>query len=270
MNIERGLANLDAMLRRPGGGVVSDEYVSFTGWGRELRRIEEAKRQLGVIDQNDQARQQLILRELDKLSLHFTGKGFLDLCQTEYQQLPGESYGMRSGSGGNVAPGQDPHTPRAVQESGARGKDAVEIFYSYSHRDERFREELEKHLSVMRRQGVISDWHDRKISAGKEWEMEISEYMDRAQVILLLVSADFLASDYCYDVEMQRALERHEQGEARVIPIILRECDWRIAPFGKLQALPKDAKPITSWADRDKAFTDVTQGIRAAVEQLRH
>jgi hypothetical protein len=115
---------------------------------------------------------------------------------------------------------------------------------------------------------VIREWYDREITAGTEWKGQIDQHFNSAGVILLLISADFLASDYCYDVEMKRALERHDQGEARVIPVILRPVDWKGAPFGKLQALPTDAKPVNSWNNRDEAFTDVARGIRQAVGQL--
>ena len=92
--------------------------------------------------------------------------------------------------------------------------------------------------------------------------------MNSAGVILLMVSADFMASDYCWDVEMSRVMERHDVGEAVVIPIILRAVDWHSAPFGKLQALPKDGKPVTSWPNLDEAFTNIATGIRGAVERL--
>jgi len=118
---------------------------------------------------------------------------------------------------------------------------------------------------LLKRQGFISGWHDRRITAGDEWKAEIDEHLETAKVILLLISANFIASDYCYDVEMKRSLERHEEGTARVIPIILSPCDWNGAPFGKLQALPKDAKPITIWSNQDEAFADVAKGIRKAV-----
>jgi hypothetical protein len=144
----------------------------------------------------------------------------------------------------------------------------VELFYSYSHKDEELRNELENHLSILKRKGVITGWHDRRIGAGKEWKGQIDAHLNSAAVILLLISSDFLASDYCYDVEMKRALERHDAGEARIIPVILRAVDWKGAPFGKLQCLPTDAKPVTSWPNRDEAFRDVAQGIRKAVEEL--
>src|SRR5262245_53472095 len=112
----------------------------------------------------------------------------------------------------------------------------VRLFYSYSHKDETLRDELQTHLSLLKRQGILHDWHDRKIGAGQEWEGAIDENQEAADVILLLVSADFLASDYCYDRKMKRALEKHEAGEARVIPVIIRPVDWSQAPFSKLQA----------------------------------
>ena len=100
------------------------------------------------------------------------------------------------------------------------------LFYSYAHEDELLREQLEKHLSLLKRQGFISGWHDREILPGATWAQEIDVHLESASIVLLLVSPDFLASDYCYEVEMQRALERHRCGETRVIPIILRPCDW--------------------------------------------
>src|SRR5262245_1761966 len=145
---------------------------------------------------------------------------------------------------------------------------AVEVFFSYSHKDEDLQNELSKHLALLKRQRVITAWHDRRIGAGKEWKNEIDEHLNTADIILLRVSSDFLASDYCYDVEVETAMKRHEDGEARVIPVILRPVDLKGAPFGKLQALPKDARPVTDWPNRDEAFLNVAQGIRVAAEEL--
>ena len=144
----------------------------------------------------------------------------------------------------------------------------IEVFYAYSHKDEELREQLENHLAILRRQGVITDWHDRKIKAGKKWEGEIDEHLNTARIILLLISSDFMASDYCCNVEMEQAMERHEAGEARVIPVILRSVDWEGAPFGDLQALPRDGVAVTQWEDQDEAFTDIAKGIREVVEEL--
>ncbi len=120
----------------------------------------------------------------------------------------------------------------------------IEIFFSYSHKDETLREKLEKQLSLLKWQGLITGWHDRKIVAGQEWAGEVDTHLNTAQIILLLVSPDSMASDYCYGIEMKRAMERHEAGEARVIPIILRPTDWKSASFGQLKALPKDGKEV--------------------------
>jgi hypothetical protein len=155
-----------------------------------------------------------------------------------------------------------------IMESLAR---ALELIVSYSHKDEALKNELLIHLSPLRREGVIRNWHDRDIDAGTEWKTEIDSHFKTADIILLLVSPDFINSDYCYDVEMKRALERHDAGECRVIPIFLRACDWKGTPFGKLQGLPDDAIPVvsTQWGSRDDALLRVSQGIRRVAEKLR-
>ena len=127
----------------------------------------------------------------------------------------------------------------------------IKIYFSYAHGDELLLNNLKAHLRPLQRRGLIDVWLDRDISAGMEWEREINRQLNEADVILLLVSPDFMDSDYCYSVEMKRAIERHERGEAYVIPVILRPVYWQRAPFGKLQALPTDAKPITSWSNQD-------------------
>src|SRR6266700_3446722 len=144
---------------------------------------------------------------------------------------------------------------------------SVSIFFCYAHEDEDLLNKLKRHLWPLQRQGLIAVWHDRDISAGTEWEQEISQHLNAAQIILLLVSPDFMYSEYCYGVEMQRALQRHQRGEARVIPVILRPVYWQ-GILGTLQALPTDAKPVRSWSDVDEAFFDVAEGIRTVVEQL--
>jgi hypothetical protein len=145
----------------------------------------------------------------------------------------------------------------------------LKVFISYSHRDEAFKDELVVHLANLKRQGKIQAWQDRDIEAGAEWDAEIKQQLEAAEVILLLITPRFMASDYCYDLEMQGAIARHDAGTARVIPIIVKPVDWQGTPFSKLQVLPKDAKPITQWPDPDAAFVDVVQGIRRAVEVLQ-
>lgn len=143
---------------------------------------------------------------------------------------------------------------------------AARVFFSYSHDDEQHRNQLEKHLALLRRQGLIETWHDRNIPAGGELDDHIDQEINRADIILLLVSASFIASAYCYSREMARAMERHQAGEARVVPVIVRDCDWHSAPFGKLKAVPTDGKPIVSWTNFDAAYTDVAKEIRRLVE----
>src|ERR1051325_2411722 len=145
---------------------------------------------------------------------------------------------------------------------------SVEVFYSYAHEDEELRKELDKHLSNLRRQGVVTGWHDRNISAGTEWNAKIEMHLNSAKVILLLISPDFMNSDYINDVEVKRAMERHKAGEARVIPVIVRPVDWDGTPFSPLQALPTDRRPVTLWSNRDEAFVDVIRGIRSAFQDL--
>ena len=142
---------------------------------------------------------------------------------------------------------------------------ALEVFYSYSHRDDDLRKELETHLVVMVRNGLIKPWSDRRIEPGDDWRNQIDEHVRTAHIILLLISPDFLASDYCWDVEMKIALERHEREHAIVIPILLRPVDWSGAPFAKLQALPREAKAVTGWENRDQAFAEIAQALRETV-----
>jgi hypothetical protein len=133
------------------------------------------------------------------------------------------------------------------------------------------RKKLEKHLISLQRQGFIAGWHDRLINAGTQWEHEIDAHLNEAHIILLLISGSFLASTYCYSIEMKRALERHEAGEARVIPVILRPVYWQDTPFSRLQVLPTNSKPIASshWRNQDEAFTNVVEGIKKVVTELR-
>lgn len=151
-----------------------------------------------------------------------------------------------------------------------KGDKTIEVFCCYARNDLPLLIELKKHLSSLEREKLISLWADVNINAGAQWEEEIHRHLNTAQIILLLVSPDFIASEYCYSIEMQQAMRRHDRGEARVIPIILRPVYWQKTPFGKIQALPKDASPITSgkWHHQDEAFYSVTEGIRKTVEDI--
>ena len=143
--------------------------------------------------------------------------------------------------------------------------DATELFISYAHKDKKLCEQLINHLHGLRREGVIHGWYDRDISAGAEFHEEIVAHLAKAKVVLLLVSPDFMKSEYIHDVEVKEAMEMHEAGVATVIPVILCPVDWTHTPFGKLKALPTDGRPVTKWRNRNEAFLDVVQGVREAI-----
>ena len=146
----------------------------------------------------------------------------------------------------------------------------LKVFYSYAAQDNDLRIKLDKHLALLRREGFIVPWYDRLILGGQEWSREIDVHLEAADIILLLISDAFLDSDYCYGIEMERALERHKEGSARVIPIILDHVDWLGAPFSHLQVLPTKGEPIVGgrWSNENEAFKDVAKNIRKVVEEL--
>ena len=145
----------------------------------------------------------------------------------------------------------------------------IKVFLSYSHADEDHLQELVKHLDLLRRQGLIEPWYDRRIEAGANVHAEIEGELNSADVVLLLVSPDFVFSDYCYDKEMKTAMERHREGSATVIPAILRPCDWHSAPFGGLLAVPTDGQAVTEHANRDRAYLEIARAVRKAAEKAQ-
>ncbi|HWT38066.1 MAG TPA: toll/interleukin-1 receptor domain-containing protein [Paraburkholderia sp.] len=138
---------------------------------------------------------------------------------------------------------------------------ARRVFYSYSHVDAELRANLASHLAPLVQQGKIEEWHDRKITPGKDWDQEISDALDSADIILLLVSADFLASEYSFGVEVDRALALVKEKDIHVIPVLLRPCLWEESRFSALQPLPRNQKPVTSWPSRDDAFKEIAHEI---------
>lgn len=126
-----------------------------------------------------------------------------------------------------------------------------------------------KHLEPLKHLNLIESWHDRKLVAGDEWEKAISKNLENADIILLLISIDFINSKYCFDIELERALELNEQKKAIVVPVIIRNCLWQHTAFAKLQALPRDAKAVSAWADRDEALTNIANGIKQLAEDIR-
>jgi internalin A len=147
---------------------------------------------------------------------------------------------------------------------------AARVFVSYSHKDERQLNELKTHLSPLERLKLIETWYDRRIVAGEDFGQKINENIDSADIILLLISSDFIASDYCYQKEMERALERHERKEARVVPVIIRDVDWKVIPeLSRLTAVPKDGRPVRNWPNKDTAWRNVSERVRAILEAMR-
>jgi hypothetical protein len=164
-----------------------------------------------------------------------------------------------------AAPRPQPAGPAAAIPTATR---CAKIFCSYAHEDEKYRAELETHLALLVRDRTVDVWHDRQIIPGQDWAREIDENLDHASIVLLLISADFLASQYCYGIEMARAIERARAGAACVVPILVRKCDLQGVPFAGFQWLPTNSKPVKNWSDRDSAWTDVAQGIRKVVQQI--
>jgi TIR domain len=142
------------------------------------------------------------------------------------------------------------------------------LFCSYAHEDKRHLQALRKSLALLKRERKIADWYDGEILPGDEWRREIADRLESSRIILFLVSPDFIASDYCWGIEVQRALARRERNVAVVVPVIVRPTDWRSAPFGDLQALPPGGRPVTAWANRDEAWREVATGIRILIDHL--
>jgi tetratricopeptide (TPR) repeat protein len=145
----------------------------------------------------------------------------------------------------------------------------VDIFISYARRDQNLCDQLEDHLSSLKYRGLITTWTAKEISAGEEILQQIDIHLNAARIILLLISASFLASEYCYS-QMVRAIQRHEYGEANVIPVLLRPVIFTDTPFARLWSLPSNGKPVTTWRDRDKAFVDIVIGIERIVQEGTH
>lgn len=166
----------------------------------------------------------------------------------------------------------EPYTHKTLSSDRILGKltgEGLPVFLSYANEDEKFRDELEKHLSALIRQKIISAWHDRKLFGGENWDIRIKEQLATTKLFLFLVSADFLASDYCMNIELQYANRRSLEGFASLVPIIVRSADWEETLLGQYQALPEKAKAVTIWENRDEAWTSVAKGIRRLVRELR-
>ena len=143
----------------------------------------------------------------------------------------------------------------------------MKVFISYSHNDGVALKRLHIHLAGLNREGSIHEWFDREILAGGNINAEVNEQLESSGLFLLLISPDFLASDYCMEREMERALERHRTGDARVVPIIIEPCDWESTPLRNLKALPHDGKPVSDWTNENNAYLNVVQELRRVLEE---
>jgi internalin A len=202
-----------------------------------------------------------VLIEYDKL-IKFEEKGM-----PQIQEIVGDdilNLDVRALLNGVDIVGRERREPALAERS-----PGVRLFISYAHKDEEFRVQLDAHLKLFQRTRLIDKWDDRLINPGEEWKGSIDQNLEDADIILLLVSADFLNSDFCWNEEMKRALERHDAGEARVIPVIIRDTAWQQAKFAKLQALPKEGKAVTLWPDRDSAWRNVAEGIKKVAEEIQ-
>jgi len=142
----------------------------------------------------------------------------------------------------------------------------MKAFISYSHRDSPFLERLHTHLATLKREGKVKAWYDRDILAGGEINAEISGQLESCELFLALVSPDFLASNYCYEQEMQKAIELHDAGKSRIISIIVEPCDWQSTPLKRFKAVPRDGKPVSEWQNHNTAFLDVVTELRRIAE----
>jgi hypothetical protein len=206
----------------------------------------------------DQLVGEVILELIEYAESYRPGHSGADGCRTIATRLQ-----VNQPSPATPQPGSVPATP--VNPLPPLQQRPIEIFFSYAHEDEALMDTVRLQLVVRERLGEIVKWYDRMIPAGDEWRTQIDDRIERAHVILLFMSPNFLASRYCYEIEGEVALRRHREGSARVIPVVLRACDWKVTPFGELRGLPQDGIPVTQWADRDQATLDVAQGIMASV-----
>jgi hypothetical protein len=172
-----------------------------------------------------------------------------------------------SGGESQLSRRASPATPRRA-ETGGDAAEPIRLMCSYSHKDEQLWKELKEHLSPLKRQGLVRLWDDRCIEPGTNWEKQIYQELANADIIILFVSSSFTDSEFCFSNELSKALERDDAGQCRVIPVIVRDVDWKTMPFSHLQALPKNGAPVTSFTRQDEAWLQVAEGIRRVVEKF--
>jgi hypothetical protein len=231
--------------------------------------------------------QQAVSKELD-FELHFVGGGYgctrlfvvvaadspAEAARLLAEMLRNETVADAAVTAGfSIMKSDEPfyfrRNLKTGKTEGVLPNDGLLLFCSYSHKDEKHRENFGEHLSNLVRQGLIREWHDRMLSGGVEWAKEIDSKLESAKIFVFLVSASFNASNYCNEIEGKRALQRHDEGSARVVPVLVRPVDYEGAPFAKLQMAPKDALAVTLWENEDLAWRDVARTIRNVVREIR-
>lgn len=221
-------------------------YVPFWSFGEELPVLDETGKDPEQISYAFETLAALIARGLDESDLLVRNRD--SYVSAAWKVKPPEPAGVE---------GVEPRKP-------------VRLFVSYSYKDHRLVSELMEHLAVLKQQGVISVWWDREISPGEQWKRDLDRHLEEADIILLCLSADFLGSEYAQGVEVKRALQRQEEGKARVVPILLRPVLWQESPFARMQVLPRDAKPVTRHEDVEEVWTDISREINSMAQAIRN
>lgn len=240
------------------------DYISFfeqfaTLIGTSSSTAQQRENSNVVIEKKELSERGLITRKLSKLTRE---RESLELKLCEF-----------SGSNAQEAPEglknrvKEIHKERLelLKQLPTSKPKGIKIFISYSHNDREYLKEFRSHLKVLERIGLVKDWHDRSISSGTEWKGQVDENSNQADVIILLISASFIESEYCLDVEINRALTRHENKEALVVPVLIKPVIWSDLPFAKLQFLPSNEQPVSTWSNKDLAWMDITEGLKAAI-----
>ena len=209
--------------------------------GHEFPLLKHYFTSMGMVDVDKRGKSRLLVKKMYKPFFN----------ETIWERVRGEDTSL-----------EIDEIPQPMSDNKANSIKGKKLFISYTHKDEEFKDDLIEHLSGLKNNGAISSWDDREIKPGEEWDEAIKKKLDEAEIVLFLVSSTFMASDYIKDVEIKRTLERYERKEVVIVPIILRSCDFSALPIAKHQALPKNAKPINTWKDRDEAFLDVVNGIK--------
>lgn len=261
----------------PAGTPSTFQCVGWLGPANELIKFKEGQVRPGMsgsplLNKDTGSVCGIVQITYDRSSYAAGGKGLL--TQAIYREFPElaaaqQSFHARDHSWPDLLSQEQRQKLQLNWLPGPAVPDKLQVFVSYSQKDEALKEEFDDAVVMLRRNNLIESWSDKDITADQEKDAEVQKHLNTANIIILLVSNSFLASNDLYETEMTRAMERHETGTARIVPIILRQCEWRDTPFGKLLGLPRNGKPIASWNNRDEAFYEVAKELRRVVEDLK-